>query len=346
MKISPVLAGAAILAVLSSLSGCAIAQPRKDHFVDKPELRSFVSRMSQQHHFDRDRLYKLFRHARLQQSILDAIARPAEAKPWFQYRPIFVNASRIRGGVAFWNRNASILREVQRKYGVAPQIIVAILGVETRYGSHTGRYRVLDSLSTLAFDYPPRSRFFRSELAQFLLLSRQEGFDPLTLKGSYAGAMGEPQFISSSYRRYAVDFDGDGKRDLWHSQKDIIASVANYFQVHGWKPGEPVAVRAKVSGDQARQLADAGLKPKLTVAQLRRRGIRAQSSVPGDLPAALIELETRKGPEYWLGLNNFYVITRYNHSPLYAMAVFQLGEAIRSAREKAATADTAGASSG
>jgi membrane-bound lytic murein transglycosylase B len=220
----------------------------------------------------------------------------------------------------------------EKVYGVAPQIIVAIIGVETRYGGNTGKYAVLDALSTLAFDYPPRAKFFRGELEQYLLLAREEHIDLLNTKGSYAGAMGYGQFIPSSYQRYAVDFDQDGKRDLWDSPMDIIGSVANYLHVNGWTPGAKVADRASVTGNRFKGVIEKGLKPEMTVKQLKSEGITPVKPLPADTLAALISLDQKSGPEYWLGLNNFYVITRYNHSPLYAMAVYQLSEEIRQAR--------------
>jgi membrane-bound lytic murein transglycosylase B len=207
--------------------------------------------------------------------------------------------------------------------------------VETRYGGNTGRHRVIDALSTLAFDYPPRSKFFRGELEQYLILAREEDIDQLTAKGSYAGAMGYGQFIPSSYRNFAIDFDADGKRDLWNSPADIIGSVANYMKVHGWTLGTTVATRATVSGDAYQAVLKQGLKPHTRIGELRHAGIEPQTTVPDDSLAALIELQYADGPGYWLGLNNFYVITRYNHSPLYAMAVYQLSEEIRQAREQA-----------
>jgi membrane-bound lytic murein transglycosylase B len=226
-----------------------------------------------------------------------------------------------------------LLERVEAELGVDAQVIVAIIGVETRYGGNTGSHQVLDALSTLAFDYPPRSKFFSSELEQYLILAREEDIDVLNTKGSYAGAMGYGQFIPSSYRRFAIDFDQDGRRDLWDSPADIIGSVANYMHMHGWTPGTTVAVRASVSGDKYQALSEQGLKPQFTVKDLRREGITPAAVVPEDARAALIALENKKGPEYWLGMNNFYVITRYNHSPLYAMAVYQLSEEIRQTRE-------------
>ena len=294
----------------------------------RADIRAFVDAMAHRHGFDRASLLATFAQVQLRQKIIDAITRPAEAKPWYQYRPIFVTPTRIQEGVAFWKDNRALLERAEAEYGVPPEIIVAILGVETRYGRHKGGYRVMDSLATLAFNYPPRGDFFRGELEQYLLLAREEGLDPLTISGSYAGAMGQAQFIASSYRRYAVDFDKDGKRDLWNNTADAIGSVANYFHLHRWQPGAMVTTPAAVKGDQIQHLVVMGIKPHTPMAQLRIQGVMPEDNVNPDELASLIELETRNGREYWLGLNNFYVITRYNHSPLYAMAVYQLGQAI------------------
>jgi membrane-bound lytic murein transglycosylase B len=295
---------------------------------ERADVKLFIKEMVDKYHFDAKKLTALFKDVTLKQKIIDAINRPAEAKPWHQYRPIFVTETRINEGVKFWNENEATLKAAEAKYGVPPEIIVAIIGVETRYGQHKGGYRVMDSLSTLAFAYPERGKFFRSELEQYLLLTREEKLNPLEIKGSYAGAMGKSQFISSSYRNYAVDFDGDGKRDLWNNNADAIGSVANYFQRHKWQAGGAVAAPAIVGSNGIQQLVEEGYKPHSTVAELRQRGVTAKSKLDPDALGALIELKTLAGYEYWLGLNNFYVITRYNHSPLYAMAVHQLGQAI------------------
>ncbi|HKK05985.1 MAG TPA: lytic murein transglycosylase B [Gammaproteobacteria bacterium] len=321
-----------VAVVLSAaVPGCTVAKPRP--LDERPEVNRFIKEMVQKHRFTRQELEEIFSKARIRPSIIAAISRPAESKPWYEYRPIFVTSSRISGGVAFWKKNADILERAQATYGVPPQILVAILGVETRYGQQKGGYPVIDSLSTLAFDYPPRSAFFKKELEQYLLMTREENIDPLKLVGSYAGAMGQPQFISSSFRSYAVDFDGDGHRDLWDNAADAIGSVANYFKKHGWQAGEPIASRADVKGKDYQKLVDAGLKPSFTPAQLRQAGVTFKGDPGPDAKGALIELKTDYGHEYWVGWQNFYVITRYNHSALYAMAVYQLSERIRQARE-------------
>jgi len=314
-----------LLGALAAGPGCA------GDFQDDPEVRVFIDAMVKQHRFDRQQLETLFAGAKKREDILEAISRPAEkTKPWHEYRKIFLTPKRIDGGVEFWRENVDILERASRKYGVDPAVIVAIIGVETRYGANTGSYRVIDSLSTLAFAYPPRSKFFRSELEQFLILTREEHVDAGTVEGSYAGAMGYGQFIPSSYRNYAIDFNADGKRDLWDSLDDIIGSVANYFHRHGWRAGEPVANKVTSTTPIKESQISKKLKPgKKTAGEFSREGITSTPPLPDKQPVALLKLEQSSGPEYWLTSNNFYVITRYNRSPLYSMAVYQLSEAIR-----------------
>ncbi|MFN2338832.1 MAG: lytic murein transglycosylase B [Gammaproteobacteria bacterium] len=322
------------IALLLGTSACSSlsATSERPGFANHPEAKAFIDEMVERHAMDRGELTELFAEAQVREDILRAISRPAEGKPWHEYRPIFLTRSRIDGGVAFWNEHADILERAEKAFGVDAQVIVAIIGVETRYGGNTGSYRVIDALSTLAFEYPPRAKFFRSELEQFLLLTKEERVDRREARGSYAGAMGHGQFISSSYRNFAVDFDGDGRRDLWDSREDIIASVANYLSVHGWRLGAPVVEKVEPKTRPAEELTGAGIKPSLTLAQLKAAGIQSHQAEDGDTLATLIALEQQDGPEYWLGFNNFYVITRYNRSPLYAMAVYQLSEEIREAR--------------
>ncbi|GAB4361790.1 MAG: lytic murein transglycosylase B [Methylohalobius sp. ZOD2] len=299
-----------------------------------PQAAQFIERMATEHDFDRTELRSLFTDAAIQQTILDAMDRPAEAKPWHAYRQIFLTDRRIREGAEFWRRHGDLLEQAERTYGVPPEIIVAILGVETLYGTHTGSFRVLDALATLAFAYPRRSQFFTRELEQFLLLSREEQMDPRRPQGSYAGAMGWPQFMPSSFRRYAADFDGDGKHDIWSNPADVIASIANYFAEHGWQNGQPVAAPLPSA---AASLADTDLKPKDTLANLKNRGLTLDTPYPDELKANVLRLDGENGPEAWLGFTNFYVITRYNHSPLYAMAVYQLSNAVKSRIEQETT---------
>lgn len=317
-----------------SLAACA-GTPSADSAVGaREDVHAFIDEMAERHGFDREQLEAWFSEVQFRDDIIEAISRPAEAKPWYQYRPIFLQRARIEGGAEFWERNAEALQRAEQVYGVPPQIVTAIIGVETRYGTHQGKYRIIDALTTLAFDYPPRAKFFRGELEQYLLLTREEKLDPLDMTGSYAGAFGQAQFIASSYRRYAIDFDGDGHRDLWGNPVDAIGSVANYLKENGWERGGAVAVPAAVSGDAIPSLLQEGLKPKRPWKELKKQGVATQTNVAAETPAALIALEQEAGPEYWVGLQNFYVITRYNRSPLYAMAVYQLSEEIRSLHEQ------------
>jgi membrane-bound lytic murein transglycosylase B len=308
---------------------------------ERSEVKSFIQEMNNRHGFTIPDLKQWFANTRIKQSIIKAISRPAEKKPWKDYRPIFLTEARIEGGIEFWERNANLLARAEKEYGVDPAVIVAIIGVETRYGRHKGSYRVMDALSTLAFDYPPRSKFFRSELEHYLLMTREEKVDPMSLLGSYAGAMGQPQFISSSYRHYAVDFNADGRRDIWNDAADAIGSVANYFKMHGWKTGETVTQQLDVSNvTNTALLEEKGLKPTHSLTELKQQGFRKiAASLDNQQLAAIINLEGAEGSEHWLGLNNFYTITRYNHSALYAMAVYQLAEEIRSRRTEAKLAE-------
>lgn len=300
--------------------------------LDPAAFQQFAEEMASEHGLEQDRVFAVLSQAEYQQAIIDAITSPAEALPWHRYRPIFLTDSRIDEGVAFWNEYQETLNRASTEYGVPPRIMVAIIGVESRYGRHRGRYRVLDALRTLAFDYPPRAGFFRRELKQYFLLTREEGIDPAEPLGSYAGAMGIPQFISSSYRAYAVDLNKNGRRDLWDEVPDAVGSVANYFDRHGWQPDAPVVDPVSVSGTAWRSLLNNDLRPRSTVAALRRAGVAVPERVSGDRSVKLLELEGENGPEYYAAYGNFYVVTRYNHSPLYAMAVHQLAEAIAARR--------------
>lgn len=262
-------------------------------------------------------------------SVLEAIQRPAErTMNWARYQDIFLTEKRIKSGKYFLETHSKTLNEAEKKYGVPREVITAVIGVETFYGTRQGSYRVLDSLSTLAFDYPKRPLFWR-ELKAMFALAREEGVDPGTIKGSYAGAMGYGQFIPTSYLHYAVDGDGDGKRDLWGNPVDAIHSVANYFSKHGWKTKEPVAHRVTVSGDNYAPLVNVSRKPKYVVSDLTEAGVTLPTPIDASKPANLMRLEGKQGDEFWLGEYNFYVITQYNHSKLYAMAVYQLSEALK-----------------
>ncbi|MGI4841619.1 MAG: lytic murein transglycosylase B [Janthinobacterium lividum] len=298
-----------------------------------PQVAQFVGEMTRDYGFAGEQLMGVFREVERKQSILDAISRPAEkVKPWKDYRPIFITDARIARGVDFWRQHEVALARAEQEYGVPASVIVSIIGVETFFGRNTGNYRVIDALSTLAFDYPARSDFFRKELREFLLMSREEQLDPLTIKGSYAGAMGLPQFMPSSFRAYAVDFDGDGHINIWSDPDDAIGSVASYFQRHGWVAGEPVVSQATVRGDQADSGLSPGIDPVKTVGELRALGWSSHDALRDDMPVTAFRLDGANGPEYWMGLKNFYAITRYNRSVMYAMAVHQLADLLVQAR--------------
>jgi membrane-bound lytic murein transglycosylase B len=292
---------------------------------------AFIDRMVEQHGFDRAELTALLDGAEINETILEAIARPAErVVPWFEYRNIFLTEERIAAGVDFWRRHADTLEGVAERYGVAPEMLVAIVGIETFFGTRMGRYRVLDALATLAFAYPPRAAFFTSELESFLLLAREERLDPSATLGSYAGAMGAGQFIPSSYRAYAVDGDDDGKRDLWSNWSDVLGSVANYFRRHGWRTGEPVVVPAVRAGGFEGPEPRNALDLDGTVGALTEQGYVFTTTLSPDAPAAAYSFEAAGGgSEYWIGHHNFYVVTRYNRSTKYALAAHQLSQAIR-----------------
>jgi len=306
-----------------------LAATQKDKAISVTQ-DEFIAEMVKRHDFDAASLTKVLKQTIVSQTILDAISRPAEKKlSWHKYRKIFIQEKRINEGVVFMQKNASKLGEAEKKFGVPAEIITAIIGVETFYGRIAGSYRVVDALNTLAFHYPKRADFFRSEFEQFLLLAREQGFDPVSLKGSYAGAMGMPQFISSSYRHYAIDFDGDRIIDIWDNPNDAIGSVANYFFEHGWNKGKPVTVKVKVEGDNYKQILKDGLELDINESDLDKFGIKSDSSFERNEKLKLFEYELEKNNEYWLAHKNFYVITRYNHSHLYAMAVYQLAMEIK-----------------
>lgn len=303
-------------------------------YTQHPLTLAFIDKMVEQHQFNRKQLLNLFAKVEKKQSILEAIARPAEkVKPWYEYRKIFITNERIAQGVQFWRENQSILREVERKYQVSAKMVVAIIGVETGYGRNTGKHRVIDALSTLAFDYPPRAEFFVKELEAFLLLTKQQQQDPLSLMGSYAGAMGYGQFMPSSVRNFAVDYDGDGAINIWTNKGDAIASVANYFKAHGWQYRAPVFTLAKKTAAFNEQLLNTKAKPSRSLNEMRSLGMSPiTGEYPGTLPVEALSYQLENGWEYWLGFNNYYVITRYNRSQMYALAAWQLGEAIEDAQ--------------
>ena len=321
--IAPVVPPASGSATIAAASATASSPPALS-----PEKRAaFVAEAASLSGLSQPEVRAWLDQARYQQSIINAITRPAEGKPWKDYRPIFITADRINAGRSFYAEHRGELERISTQTGVPAQYIVAIIGVETSYGRITGTYRVLDALYTLGFFYPRREEFFRSELAQLFALSKEEKLDLATLKGSYAGAMGWGQFMPSSYRKFGKDGDGDGKRDLVVSSRDAFASIANYFVGFGWKSGTPPFVPAVASAG-AQPFVPGDFEAKYSLAELAAKGYRPVDANAPDLPATLLTLEGANGPEYWIGYQNFYVITRYNRSPMYAMAVHQLAQAI------------------
>lgn len=294
-------------------------------YQDHQSAIAFIDDMVTRHGFQREDLTRLFAEAEKKDSILEAISRPAEKRlEWAGYRKIFLTEDRIKRGKKFMERYRVSLEKAEQEFGVPAELITAIIGVETRYGNNKGNYRVVDALSTLAFDYPPRSKFFTKELEQVLLLAKEQGFTVTDLKGSYAGAMGYGQFIPSSYRHYAIDFDKDGVADILDNPVDAIGSVANYFVKHKWRSGEPVAFQTQVEGEAYQDFIRKKLKPVDSLADLSAAGVAIPERYKLDQQGKLLALKAAAGTEFWLTLHNFYVITRYNHSHLYAMAVFQL----------------------
>lgn len=297
-------------------------------YVAYPAMQQLIDRMTQKG-FSRSYLQQTFSNIQRDNDILAKVKSPAEAKPWSAYRPIFITEQRINSGVGFWNRHSGALNAAAQRFGVDPEIIVAVIGVETLYGRHTGKYNVLRSLTTLAMDFPTRSKFYTSELEHFLQLTREENISSFSnLKGSYAGAMGMGQFISSSYRNFAVDFNNDKHKDLWHPV-DAIGSVANYFAKHGWTQGNDVATPARIEGTSYAKIANTkATKPIYSLGQLSQYGVKPVGSI-NSTRVDLLRLQGPKGNEYWVTGDNFYTITRYNHSPKYAMAVYQLAQEIK-----------------
>lgn len=317
------------ISLVMAVSVGSVAQAGKNLGSD-PELGAYLQEISQQHGLDRQYLNDLFADVSVQDDVIKLISTPSERTlTWSEYRAIFLTEKRIQGGLAFAAEHRELLDRAEKTFGVPAEIIAAIIGVETAYGRITGKHLALPALATLSFAYPPRAGFFRNELTEFLLLAQEEGFDPAKVKGSYAAAMGMPQFISSSYREYAVDFDDDGRRDLWDSPADVIGSVANYFSRHGWQAGEAVVEKVAPQSDDWRGLITKSLKPIHSDQTLKRAGLLPQHNTPGE--KSVMVFEWKGQPDAWVGHKNFYVITRYNHSRLYAMAVFQLSQKLREA---------------
>lgn len=308
--------------------------------MEHPGTEEFVKRANSEFGLPENEVRALLSEAEYKQSIIDAISRPAEGKPWHEYRLIFLTDKRISEGIEFWRKNRELIKTASKQFGVDEEIIVAIIGVETFYGRITGNYRIIDALVTLGFYYPQdlssdRSSYFSSELMQYIRLAIEEGLPAAEVTGSYAGAMGMGQFMPSSYRDYAVDFDNDGNRDLWRSTPDVVGSVANYLHRYGWQPGQPVTRRAIASeGAAFDEVSTRNFTPTLTVAQWREKGFRSSSELSPALPAAVLKLAEEERDTYWLIFKNFYVITRYNRSPRYAMAVYELSQEIKKGMDK------------
>ncbi|MBT8108714.1 MAG: lytic murein transglycosylase B [Gammaproteobacteria bacterium] len=322
------LAVAAILAVSVSCS-----QAADEVYVDvtQPNVAAFIDEMVARHDFDRDALSSLLGKAEIKKSIIDKISKPAEKKlSWAEYRKIFITKERIAAGKAFWLENRDMLERIEQETGVSVEMIVGIIGVETYYGRITGKDRVIDALATLAFDYPPRADFFRKELREFLILTREEELDATAPLGSYAGAMGRPQFMPSSFRAYAVDATGDGKRDIWNNWADVAGSVANYFVRHGWRSGEAVTAQATLASTWTGPQPEPKntLQASDTVAGLSKKGVLFATDLCADSKGELLTYEGPDGMEHWVGFHNFFVITRYNRSAMYALAAHQLGQEI------------------
>ena len=312
------------------------ADPSPTPYGGRPEVRAFVQEMVRRHGFvERELVFAFSRARRLAAALKGVAPPPAErARSWTAYRATFVDDRRIEAGLDFWRMHGAALARAGREFGVPEEVIVAIVGVETFYGRNIGRWRVIDTLTTLAFDYPPRAEFFRSELENYLLFAREAGIDVFSVRGSYAGAIGIPQFMPGSYLKFAVDFDGDGLVDLRANPADAVGSVANFLRQHGWRPGGTVALAVEVDGEGYRSYADGNVLPRHTLEELAKAGVASRpAAAPGSLKAALIELETPgRASEYRLGFENFYVLTRYNRSSFYAAAVADLAAALRAAR--------------
>ncbi|HET9735370.1 MAG TPA: lytic murein transglycosylase B [Burkholderiales bacterium] len=329
---------AALLALLAVAA--AVAHSQEPTFAGRPEVQAFIRDLVARHAFEEGELQTVFSRARREDGVLTAMRTQPEllARSWETYRATFVNERLVKNGTAFWQEHRRALERARRAYGVPEEIIVAIIGVETFYGRNTGRWRVIDALATLAFDYPPRSGYFRGELENFLLFARDLNFDVFDVKGSYAGAIGIPQFMPTSYLRYAVDFNGDGVADLRGNAADAIGSVGNFLKQHGWRPGEPVQRSARVSGEGFRDYADGNPLPRHTLEELKLAGVAPRGApLPAGARASLLELNSPERPaEYRLGLQNLYVLTRYNRSLFYALTVADLADALRAARARTA----------
>jgi membrane-bound lytic murein transglycosylase B len=322
--------GFAWTAITGALIAATLAAPARALDIESyPDVEGFIQDFAQRNGYPEERLRTLFTRVLLRDDIVPIMERPKEGLPWHEYRKMFVTDDHIKRGTEFWSRHERVLARASGQYGVPAEIIVAILGIETQYGRNTGEFPLIDALTTLWLQYPPRAAFFRTELEELLLLAREIRADPLMIKGSYAGAMGMPQFIPSSYRRYAVDFNGDQRRDLFKNIEDIIGSVANFLKEHGWEDGAPIVDDAQLHGTKYFWIERLGVKPALRIDDLLDYGIAPRTHTDADRRAALLSFESEAGPFYLVGYNNFFVITRYNRSKRYAMAVVELADRLR-----------------
>ena len=311
------------------LTGLILSVPSYGEGFNKADIDGFIDELVRDEGFSRPVLEKMFGDVEYKSRIVEIMQRPAEKRlTWAEYKNLLINDKRINDGVEFWQKHHKTLEKASEVYGVSSSVIIGILGIETGFGQNSGGFRVVDALATLGFKYPRRATFFRNELKEFLILSREQGFDPLKLTGSYAGAMGIPQFMPSSYRAYAIDFDKSGQADIWGSPADAIGSIASYLNRHGWQEGKPVAAKATVQGQKYTKVIDKNPRPTRSVNEARNLGWRTTKVLPDAARVRGLKLEGKTGAEHWLTLTNFYVITRYNKSDLYAMAVYQLGNMV------------------
>jgi membrane-bound lytic murein transglycosylase B len=316
-----------------------VAWSQSSSYPNRKDVKEFVAEMAKRHGFSKRELNRVLGQAQYQPAIVRAMEQPPESAlaSWQAYRSIFIKPERIEAGAQFWNRNAGALKRAEAEYGVPEDVIIGIIGVETTFGKNIGTFRVIDALATLAFDYPKRGAYFRGELEHYLVFSREQKIDPLKMKGSYAGAIGIPQFMPGSFRRFAVDFDGDGQINLATSPADAIGSIGNFLKSHGWVRGQPVAIAAQVSGDGWRKLAESGIVPETRFSDLPGYGVKVAADLPEDTLCALVELESPgQASDVRVTLKNFFVLTRYNRSNLYAAAVLDLAAEIAKARSAAA----------
>lgn len=320
---------------ITALAASPMVRAAAPAVVTDPAREAFIESMADHHGFEPAETRRILAAAEERPSILKVLNAPPTSRPWFEFRPRYVNSQRIAGGVRFWRQYGAVLERASAEFGLPVEMIVATIGIETLYGRQMGSFRVIDALVTIAFGYPRRAEYFRGELEQFLLAAREHDLNPLEPKGSYAGAMGYAQFMPSSLRLHAVDFNGDGRIDLWRHPGDSIGSVGNYYRKHGWMADAPVAVPAEVNPDAVQDLVNAGVEPQRSAGELRAAGVTPLAPVDDAVPAAVITLLEEAGPRYWLVFRNFYAITRYNRSLNYAMSVHDLAREIRRAYEAA-----------